>query len=126
MLSYLEQNARRITILLLLALCYRFWFCTTLQMVPDEAYYWLWSKHLAASYRDKGPAVAWTIALGTKLFGNTVFGIRFFAVLLSILTSWHIVVLARKLYDERIALWSLILSLAIPMLAVGSILMTID
>ena len=48
-----------------------------MQLVPDEAYYWLWSKHLAASYRDKGPAIGWTIALGTKLFGNTVFGIRF-------------------------------------------------
>src|SRR5262245_6653367 len=60
---------------------YRLWFVTRIELVPDEAYYWLWSKHLAASYRDKGPAVAWTIALGTWLFGDTVFGLRFFSVL---------------------------------------------
>jgi len=69
----------RLAIFLLFGLtCYRFWFATHLELVPDEAYYWLWSKHLAASYRDKGPAIAWTIAAGTKLFGDTVFGIRFF------------------------------------------------
>jgi hypothetical protein len=75
-------------VLLLAATGYRFWFSTRLELVPDEAYYWLWSKHLAASYRNKGPAIAWTIALGTRMFGDSVFGIRFFAVLLSTGRSW--------------------------------------
>jgi hypothetical protein len=97
-----------------------------MQLVPDEAYYWLWSKHLAASYRDKGPGIAWTIALGTKLFGNTVFGIRFFAVILSTATGVLIFLLARRLYDDRVALWCLLLASVMPMMAVGSILMTID
>ncbi len=39
------------------------WFAARIELVPDEAYYWVWSKHLDASYREKGPAVAWTIAL---------------------------------------------------------------
>jgi len=117
----------RLAILLLLALTgYRLWFCTRMELVPDEAYYWLWSKHLAASYRDKGPAIAWTIALGTKLFGDTVFGIRFFAVLLSTGIGWLLFTLARRLYDDRIAIWCLLVATVIPMLAVGSILMTID
>jgi len=126
MFSFLKNNPRRIAMLLLLALGYRFWFCTTLELIPDEAYYWLWSKHLAASYRDKGPGIAWTIALGTEMFGNTVFGIRFFAVLLSIVTSWLMFVLTRRLYDDRAALWCLIVIITMPLLAVGSILMTID
>src|SRR5882672_1607387 len=84
---------------LILLTLYRFWFATRIELVPDEAYYWLWSKHLAASYRDKGPAVAWTIALGTWLFGDTVFGLRVFAVLLSTATGWAVVSLARRLYD---------------------------
>jgi len=105
---------------------YRLWFITRMDLVPDEAYYWLWSKHLAASYRDKGPAVAWTIALGTWIFGQTVFGIRFFAVILSTGTGVLLYLLARRLYDERVALWSLLLALVIPIIAVGSILMTID
>src|ERR1019366_9209514 len=104
---------------------YRLWFITKLDLVPDEAYYWLWSKHLAAAYRDKGPAIAWNIALGTMMFGQTVFGIRFFAVILSAGTGLLLFLLARRIYDDTIALWSLLLAAVIPMIAVGSILMKI-
>jgi hypothetical protein len=128
MLSFLRQTSPvRLAIFLMFAItCYRLWFITQMEMMPDEAYYWLWSKHLAASYRDKGPAIAWVIALGTELFGHTVFGIRFFAVILSTGTGVLIFLLARRLYDDRVALWSVLLAAVIPMLAVGSILMTID
>jgi 4-amino-4-deoxy-L-arabinose transferase-like glycosyltransferase len=105
---------------------YRLWFITRIELVPDEAYYWLWSKHLAASYRDKGPAIAWTIALGTRLFGDTLFGIRFFSVLLAAGTGWQLFSLARRLYNDRIALWCLAVAAVLPLYAVGSILMTID
>jgi hypothetical protein len=47
------------------------------------AYYWLWSRHPDICYLDKGPVIAWFILLDTKLFGQTVFGIRFFAVILA-------------------------------------------
>jgi len=128
MLSLLRQTSPvRLAIFLLFALtCYRLWFITQMQLVPDEAYYWLWSKHLAASYRDKGPGIAWTIALGTKLFGHTVFGIRFCAVMLSTATGALIFLLARRLYDDRVALWCLLMAAVMPLTAVGSILMTID
>jgi 4-amino-4-deoxy-L-arabinose transferase-like glycosyltransferase len=128
MRSYLRQiSPVHLAIVLLLAVTgYRFWFSTWLELVPDEAYYWLWSKHLAASYRDKGPAIAWIIALGTRLFGDTVFGIRVFAVVLSTGSGWLLFVLARRLYDGGIALWCLLMATVMPVLAVGSILMTID
>ncbi len=128
MLNFLRQTSPvRLAIFLLFALtAYRLWFITQMELVPDEGYYWLWSKHLAWSYRDKGPAVAWTIALGTKIFGNTVFGIRFFAVALSTATGALLFLLARRLYDDRVALWTLLLAAVIPLVAVGSILMTID
>ena len=111
---------------LLAVTLFRLWFITQLQIIPDEAYYWLWSKNLALSYRDKGPLVAWTIALGTKLFGDTSFGIRVFAVLLGSGTSWLIFSLARRLYDLRTALWCGALVTFIPLFAAESILMTID
>jgi len=128
MLAFLRLTSPvRLAIFLLLGVtCYRFWFVTRLNLVPDEAYYWLWSKHLAASYRDKGPAIAWTIALGTKLFGHTVFGIRFFAVFLSTATGGLLFLFARRLYDDRTALWCVLMGLVMPIVAVGSILMTID
>src|SRR3954465_14621660 len=110
--SLRQASPIRITIAIILAItCFRLWYLNRIGLVTDEAYYWLWSKHLAASYRDKGPAIAWTIALGTKLFGDTVFGIRFFAVALSSLTGWLIFVLGRKLYGDRTGLWCLFMAM---------------
>lgn len=128
MISHLRNaSPTRLAIYLLVTVTFfRLWFATRLGLVGDEAYYWLWSKHLAASYRDKGPAIAWTIALGTQLFGDTLLGIRFFAVLLGTGIGWLIFVLARRLYDARAGLWCLLVALVMPILAVGSILMTID
>lgn len=128
MLAYLRNASPvRLAVFLILGLTlYRLWFMTQMELVPDEGYYWLWSKHPAWSYRDKGPAVAWVIWLGTALFGHTVVGIRFFAVVLSSGTGWLLWLLARRMYDDRTALWALLVAAVIPMLAVGSILMTID
>ncbi|HTR41647.1 MAG TPA: glycosyltransferase family 39 protein [Pseudomonadales bacterium] len=128
MLSFLRQaSPTRLAVFLIAVLTlFRLWYSTQVGLIADEAYYWLWARHPALSYRDKGPLVAWFIWVGIKMFGNTVFGIRFFAVLLSSATGWLIFVLARRLYDERTALWCLLMALVIPEMAVGSIIMTID
>jgi len=105
---------------------YRLWYCTHLELVGDEAYYWLWSRHLDICYLDKGPVIAWFIAAGTALFGQTVFGIRFFAVILSSATGLGIYLLAKRLFSDRVALWALIMAGLAPLFAVGAILMTID
>lgn len=56
----------------------------------DEAYYWTWSRHLAAGYYDHPPAVAYIIRAGTVLFGDTSLGVRFVSWLLSIAASWAV------------------------------------
>ena len=40
-----------------------------LDLAPDEAHYWDWSRHLDWSYYSKGPLVAWIIRLSCWLFG---------------------------------------------------------
>ena len=59
-----------LTILLITAtrLVYLGWYCP-LDLAPDEAHYWDWSRNLAWSYYSKGPLVAWLIRLSTELFG---------------------------------------------------------
>src|SRR5215471_155717 len=59
----------------------------TIQLAEDEAYQWLWSKHLALSYFSKPPLIAYTQFFGTLLFGDTVFGIRFFSPVIAALLS---------------------------------------
>ncbi len=58
-----------------------------LPLSADEAYYWLWSRHLAAGYFDHPPAIAFVIRFGTLLFGDTAFGVRLGAILLSLPAS---------------------------------------
>jgi 4-amino-4-deoxy-L-arabinose transferase-like glycosyltransferase len=105
---------------------FRLWFCTTFELVGDEAYYWLWSKHLDLNYFSKGPGVAWTIALGTRLFGDTVLGIRVFSVLLAAGTAWALFGLARRLFSARVAFWTVVAASLMPLYVAGGMLMTID
>jgi 4-amino-4-deoxy-L-arabinose transferase-like glycosyltransferase len=115
-----------VIIAILTVALYRLWYCTYLELVGDEAYYWLWSRHPDICYLDKGPVIAWFIAAGTSLFGQTVFGIRFFAVVLSSATGFGIYLLAKELFSDRVALWALIMAGIAPLFAVGAVLMTID
>ena len=121
-----SRSFQTVSVGLLVLTIFRLWYATRLELVGDEAYYWVQSRHLDICYFDKGPAVAWTIAAGRALWGNTVFGIRFFAVLLSAGTCVWLFILARLLFSDRVALVTVALSAIVPMFAVGSILMTID
>ncbi len=121
-----SRYARWAAAILLLGTIFRLWYCTHLELVGDEAYYWLWSRHPDYCYLDKGPVIAWFISAGTALFGQTVFGIRFFATLLALGTGIGIFFLARQLFSERVAFWSVLLAAVTPLFAVGATLMTID
>ncbi|MEO5719346.1 MAG: glycosyltransferase family 39 protein, partial [Chthoniobacterales bacterium] len=101
-------------------------YSTHLELVGDEAYYWLWSRHPDISYLDKGPMIAWLIWAGTALFGPTVFGVRFFAVLLAGGTGLAVLLLARQLFSDRVGFWAVVIATVGPLFAVGASLMTID
>ena len=77
-------------------------------LLPQEAYYWSWSRHLDWSYFDHPPLATYSIALTTAVFGQTVFGIKLASVLWSL--GWNLVWarLVLDMYgDRRLAFWSL-------------------
>jgi 4-amino-4-deoxy-L-arabinose transferase-like glycosyltransferase len=87
----------------------RLLLAATTPLLPQEAYYWSWSRHLAAGYFDHPPLVSWAIALSTAVFGSTVFGIKSAAVAWSL--GWNL--LWARLIDDmygsrRLAFWSLL------------------
>ena len=124
---YPDRVYVRLTLALVAALTvFRLWFCTSFELVGDEAYYWLWSKHLDMSYFSKGPGVAWTIALGTRLFGDTALGVRFWSVVLGAGTSLGMFWLARTLFSARAGFWTVVIGNLTPLFLAGSVLMTID
>jgi undecaprenyl-diphosphatase len=105
-----------------------------IDLSPDEAHYWEWSRRLDLSYYSKGPMIAYLIYLGTSLFGHTVFGIRIMAVLFSALSSIFLFRLVNSLYKDTkpypynsiIALFSAILLQIIPLFSPFGVIFTID
>lgn len=119
------MNIRLLAFLVLLTLA-RFLYIGRSELSPDEAQYFLWSERLDWCYFSKGPGVALAIKLGTLLFGPTEFGVRFLAPLLALGSSVILYALARRIYDERVAIWTVVLANATPLFNAGGLLMTID
>ncbi len=92
----------------------------------DEAHYWEWSRRLDLSYYSKGPLIAYLIHAGTLIFGNTVLGVRVFAVVLSALSSLALFKLGKHLYDGRTGFFSALLVQVVPLYSTYGVLMTID
>jgi 4-amino-4-deoxy-L-arabinose transferase-like glycosyltransferase/membrane-associated phospholipid phosphatase len=98
----------------------------SIELSKDEAYQWLWSKHLALSYYSKPPLIAYTQWLGTHLWGDTAFGVRFFAPVIGAALGLLLLRWMAKLADARTAFGLVLVLLATPLLGVGTTLMTID
>jgi Dolichyl-phosphate-mannose-protein mannosyltransferase len=93
----------------------------------DEAYYWMWSKHLSFGYYDHPPGVALVIRLGTVMAGDTEFGVRLVSILLALPMSWAIYRTAAILFGgQRVAASATILLNVTLMAAVGTLIVTPD
>jgi 4-amino-4-deoxy-L-arabinose transferase-like glycosyltransferase len=93
----------------------------------DEAYYWIWSKHLALGYYDHPPGVALVIRLGTMIAGDTEFGVRLVSILLALPMSFAVYRTAEILFGgQRVAATATILLNVTLMAAVGTMIVTPD
>jgi 4-amino-4-deoxy-L-arabinose transferase-like glycosyltransferase len=110
------------------------WGCDW-DLCGDEAEYWAWSRKLAWSYFSRGPVIAWLIRLGTellgdaslKLTGSLMFAVRFPCVILGGLTAWAIYRLAVLTTGaSRTGLITVLLLPAIPVFALGGVIVTSD
>ncbi len=121
------MKARHWLFLLLgLLTCARLVMAASYELSSDECYYYLWSQHPALSYYSKGPGVAMAIAASTALLGPTELGVRFLSPLLGLGTSLILFFFARRVYNERVAIWTVLLMNAVPLFNVGALVMTID
>ncbi len=98
----------------------------TIDLEKDEAYQWLWSKHLALSYYSKPLGIALLHFLGTSLWGDTAFGIRFFPPLFAAVLSVMVLRFFAREVSAPAGFWLLLIVTATPLLGIGTILMTID
>ncbi len=100
-----------------LLLAWRFWVVPQLgiTLYVDEAQYWTWAQHLDWGYFSKPPGVAALIWLSTALFGDGLLGVKALAMLCYPLAAAACWAIARRLYDQRIAFWSALTVLTLPM-----------
>ena len=78
-------------------------------VLPEEAYHWNYARHLDWSYYDHPPMIAWAIALGRLLLGDTRLGVRLVPLLFALGTSWLLCRMARRIYGEPAARWAVLL-----------------
>ncbi len=98
----------------------------TIQLSEDEAYQWLWSKHLDWSYYSKPPLIAYIQWTGTHLGGDTAFGVRFWSPVFAAIVGWLMLRFFAKHINARAGFVLLLALTAAPLPAVGGVLMTID
>lgn len=98
----------------------------TIQLSKDEAYQWLWSKHLALSYYSKPPLIAYTQFLGTSLWGDTEFGVRFFSPIIAALLGFLVLRFFAREINARAGFFLLLILAAMPLASLGAVLMTVD
>ena len=95
-------------------------------LLPDETYYWEWSRHLQAGYFDHPPGIALLIAAGTAIFGDTTLGVRFGPAVAALVLHVSIVVLAGRLGGPRAATRAAVLGAVLPFSVLGLALATPD
>ena len=95
-----------------------------LDLHGDEAQYWSWAQDPAFGYFSKPPMVAWIIAAATAACGDGEFCVRLASPLIHALTAGVVFVLARSLYDPRIAAWSAVTYATLPGVSFSSALIS--
>ncbi|MDB5440741.1 MAG: hypothetical protein JWM33_3168 [Caulobacteraceae bacterium] len=124
-----DKTAWRWTIGLVLAVTViRIWalFATPLNLYPDEAQYWLWSRELAFGYFSKPPMIAWLIWATTVSHGSSEAWVRIGAPLVNAGTALTLFALGKRLYTSREGLLAAALFLLMPGIALASGVISTD
>lgn len=119
-------NRRNTIIFVGILTFWRLYLSASLQLHPDESYYWLWSRHLDISYFDHSPMVAYFIWF-TTLYSKSELWVRLSGTIATLLISVLVWQLAWRMYASTlVAAGSVLLFNAYPLSTLGMIVMTPD
>lgn len=93
---------------------------------PDEAQYWTWLRHNDWSFLTKPPLTTWLMGVSTFVLGNTMIGVKLFALVGQVVTAVLGFYLARAIGGRAAGWWSFGLISAVPLVAVGGLIMSPD
>ncbi|KFE62782.1 glycosyltransferase family 39 protein [Hyalangium minutum] len=104
----------------------RLFYASLVELAPQEAYYWQYSRHLELSYFDHPPMSAWLIALSVRLIGVTELGVRLPAVVSGALLTWVLYSLGARLYSPAVGALTALAANTTVLLGLGAVVMTPD
>lgn len=115
-----------LALLVIAPMLVRLWLASAIPLTEDEAYYRLWALAPALSYYDHPPMVAWMMAAGCWLFGDTALGLRFTGVMATAISTVALWRTAHLLIGQQSTIVATAFAVVIPLLAVGAVIMTPD
>jgi dolichol-phosphate mannosyltransferase len=109
-----------------LAVVLRLLYAGQVELMPEEAYYWNYARHLDIGYLDHPPMVGWLIAAATAVSGDGEFGVRLGALGCGAVASFFAYRLAREMFDEPSGWVAVVLAQTLPFFFLTGFLMTPD
>lgn len=95
-------------------------------LMPQDAYYYFYGQHLALSYFDHPPAIAWILRLFTDIFGRHTWVIKLADTVITLFTILAFYHLARKFLSRHRAWNALLLLYSTLMVTLLSLVSTPD
>ncbi|NIZ13432.1 glycosyltransferase family 39 protein [Phaeobacter sp. HF9A] len=93
----------------------------------DESQYWLWGQNFDFGYYSKPPLIGWVIRAVTDLAGSdSAFWVRAAAPLFHAAAALLLMAVARRMWRAEVGLTVALTYLSLPMIAVGSVLISTD
>lgn len=93
----------------------------------DEAQYWFWGQNLDFGYYSKPPLIGWVIRMVTDLAGSDApFWLRMPGSVLHGITALILGTLAARIAGAKAALWTAVLYVTLPFVALGSVMISTD
>lgn len=101
-------------------------FLTPLELHPDEAQYWLWSRDLDFGYFSKPPMIAWLIAATTAIGGDAEAWVRLSGPFLHAAAGMPLFFAGRQLYSPAAGLVACALYILMPGVQLSSLVISTD
>jgi hypothetical protein len=105
---------------------FRLIYINLLNLAPQEAYYWNYSRHLSLSYLDHPPMLAYLIFIFTHLGKQSEFFVRISCVLVSFGLTYLTYLIGKLLFDQKVGFFSAVLLNSILIFSLGAIIATPD
>ncbi len=120
------KNKRFIFLSLAIIIFLRLSFTVFMGLMPQDAYYFIYSQNLALSYFDHPPAVAYMLRLFIYIFGQNVFAIKFADFMVTVLTVISFYSLSKHFVKKEALDKPLLLLLSTFMVTILSLIATPD